>query len=403
MTAISAMVVAFVCVVGFWTNLLMYRYLKQARRDTDKALQNVTDLRKTEALFRFLLRNLPNTTVCLFDQEKRHIVADGALISQTIPPGTKVEGAKLVDVFPRDMVAILLPLYNDTLNGRPSQTEQHFRTRTYRTTLLPIRSETGTVEMGMIVFQDVSEERSVVVALRDRTYDLERSNRDLEQFANVASHELKSPLRRIASFAGLLGSEFPGDLGDEGKEYLKHIIEGAEALQSVIEALLTYSRVQAEPARARVTPVDMQEVVRESARNLGWLIHERHVRITAAKLPKVQGDRVLIRQLVENLIGNAIKFNTTQRRPRILISAKRDLLYWEFRVTDNGPGIDPTLKDKVFVMFQRFHPEIEGKGIGLALCKKIVGIHRGKIWFESTPGQGTTFVFTLPAQAERDV
>lgn len=393
----GALLLELTLLLGFFGYRLR-RSEQRARAIAEAAGKDLADRKRAESLYRCLVRNLPNTSVCLFDRNLRHLVADGILVTQTIPPHQSVEGLTLAEVFPGDMADILLPYYQAVLGGTPCQTEQHFRTRTYRITFLPIEGDDNVVEMGMVVFVDITDERANIEALKERSSDLERSNRDLEQFANVASHELKSPLRRISSFAELLRADHADALGAEGLEYFRHIVEGVENLRQVIESLLTYARVQVGPARSRMETVDMTEVVREVARDIGWLLTERHCRVAIYGLPKVFGDRVLLKQLVENLITNAVKFNTTKRRPQVAIRAKRDLLFWEFRVSDNGPGIDPALKDRVFVMFQRFQPEVEGSGIGLALCKKIVGIHRGQIWVESDPGKGTTFFFTLQAQ-----
>ena len=365
------------------------------------ASRDVSERRNAEDLYRFLVQHLPHTSVFLFDRHLRHRIAEGGLLTHTLAASSP-EGKTLWEVFPQDIAKVLHPYYLKVLGGDPVQVEMPFRTRTYNIHFLPIRDALGNVLMGMAVFTDVTEERSTIMALEDQTKDLERSNKDLEQFANVASHELKAPLRRIAGFAELLNTEYQERLPAEAQEYLTHMTDGVETLRSVIESLLTYARVRTDRSRSQMEMVDATAVLREAVRNLAGMIRERHATVKSTPLPIVLADRGLLRQVFENLIGNAIKFNTTGRPPSVRVAARRDLMDWEFTVADNGPGIPPEDGAKVFVMFSRLHPEIEGTGIGLALVKKIMGIHRGRIWFEPNTPHGTTFKFTLPARSSPD-
>ena len=366
------------------------------------ASRDVTKKKRAEDLYRFLIRHLPNTSVFLFDHHYRHLVADGTITGHTIPPAENLEGLTLWQVFPEDMAIELAPFYKQVFAGQAVKVTKSFRTRTYNIHFLPVHGALGDVELGMAVFLDVTEQRATVAALEDQTADLARSNRDLEQFANVASHELKSPLRRISSFAEIMAEEYEGLLSDEADDYLHHIVDGVESLREVIESLLVYGRVQTD--RSHMARVDMNEVFMGALKHLQAQVQETGAVVKAGTFPSnITGDEVLLRQLLENLIGNAIKFNTTGRKPAVTITSRRDLLEWEFSVADNGPGLDPAYGEKVFAMFQRLHPEVPGTGIGLALAKKIVGIHRGRIWFESQMGQGTVFKFTLSARMPEEV
>jgi len=200
----------------------------------------------------------------------------------------------------------------------------------------------------------------------------------------------------------LITDDYRSKLPKEAHEYARHIIDGVESLQEVIDSLLVYSRVQTD--RTKMDWVSPNEIMVQAVQNISGLIRERRARIKRGKLPDlVTADAVLLRQLFENLIGNAVKFNATADRPEVSVRAKRTLLDWEFSITDNGPGLDPSYQEKVFTMFQRVHTTIEGSGIGLALCKKIVGIHRGRIWFEAAPKGGTVFKFTIPARSPDDI
>jgi len=359
------------------------------------ASRDVTKQKRAESLYRFLVENLPKTSVFLFDQNMTHIVAEGPLVASLgLDPVMNTNGLTLWATFPADIVRKLQPYYEQALNGERNVVDEVLLGHQHTIHLMPVN---GGGQLAMAVFRDVSEERLTLEVLKDRTHDLERSNRDLEQFANVASHELKAPLRRISSFAELLAIEYPGTLSNETSSYIQHIVDGVQALHEVIEALLTYSRVQTD--RSAMQWVDMNTVFAEAVQNLGPMIAERGAKVEAGGLPvSVVGDPVLLRQLLENLICNGIKFNTTGRVPEVHVSAYRGLMDWEIFVEDNGPGINPEYRKKVFTMFSRLRPDVEGSGIGLALCKKIVGIHRGVISFASSEDRGTTFQFTLPSR-----
>lgn len=364
--------------------------------------QDVTERKRAQDLYRFLVRHLPDTSVFLFDRNFRHLIADGSLTGKTIPPAQNLEGRTLYEVFPEDMAATLYPHYKRVFKGEPEVIEQAFRTRIYRITFLPIvyGSNRDEVSMGMAVFHDVTETKRIVQALQDQAHDLERSNRDLERFANVASHELKSPLRRIASFAELLAEDYEGLLDDSADEFIGEILEGAQSLAEVIEALLQYSRVQTD--ETQMGWVDLNRACDEAVQALADRIKSTKAMVRRSQLPTVTGDAVLLKQLLVNLIGNAIKFYEGDHRPEITITAHRELLDWEVSVSDNGPGVDPEQRRRIFEMFKRVRSDVEGSGIGLALCKKIVSIHRGRIWVEDTE-TGGDFRFRLPARTPEEV
>jgi PAS domain S-box-containing protein len=224
--------------------------------------------------------------------------------------------------------------------------------------------------------------------------ELERSNKDLEQFAYVASHDLQEPLRAVGGFASLLRQQLRDKLDADGRKYMGYVVEGAERMQALINDLLTYSRVGSRGG-AR-TPVSMKQALDDAVGNLSAAIEESRAVIRSDPLPAVTADRSQMVQLLQNLVGNAIKFHGP-RAPEIHIGAAREKDAWIFSVRDNGIGIEPKYHDRIFLIFQRLHSRIEypGTGIGLAVCKKIVERHYGRIWFESQPGEGTTFFFTI--------
>ena len=232
-------------------------------------------------------------------------------------------------------------------------------------------------------------------ALRDSAQELARSNADLEQFAYVASHDLQEPLRAVAGFLGLLKMEAGKSLNKEAGEFIQFSIEGAERMQRLIRDLLAYSRVGTKGAAFR--PISMQTALDAALSNLRVSIEESNASITADPLPDIVADSTQMAQLLQNLIGNGLKFHGPQR-PEIHVTCKWTDGKWVFGVRDNGIGIDPQYAQRIFTIFQRLHTneEYSGTGIGLAICKKIVERRGGRIWVESQPGSGSTFYFTVP-------
>ncbi len=224
--------------------------------------------------------------------------------------------------------------------------------------------------------------------------ELARSNAELADFAYVASHDLQEPLRMVGSYLRLLERRYEDKLDGDAREFIEFAVDGAKRMQTLIEDLLAYSRVTTRGTAFE--PVDSNEVVDEVIQNLQVTIEETDATVTRDDLPTVAADRTQLVQLVQNLVGNAIKFHG-QEPPQVQVSAQKPDEVWVFSVRDNGIGIDPKYADRIFKIFQRLHTreEYSGTGIGLAVCRRIVDRHEGRIWFESQPGKGTTFFFTL--------
>ncbi len=238
------------------------------------------------------------------------------------------------------------------------------------------------------------DERTAELAAKAR--ELERSNFELEQFAYVASHDLQEPLRSVTSFAQLLEQRYGDRLDEQGLRFLRFILSGTERMAALITGLLEYSRVGAK--QRPFETVDVGEVLRQARENLAAAIHEREARIRHGELPRVLGDATELVQLFQNLIGNAIKFNDSVP-PTVSIDARREGEGYVFSVSDNGVGIAAEDYERIFTIFQRAHGNsgYGGTGVGLAVCRKIVERHLGRIWLQSEPGRGTTFFFTLQA------
>lgn len=267
----------------------------------------------------------------------------------------------------------------------------------------PVHSD-GAVEVVELA-EDVESMRARIVAelaaLQTAEADLRRSNQELEQFAYVASHDLQEPLRKVASFCQLLQQRYGGQLDARADQYIGFAVDGAQRMQDLINDLLAFSRVgrMEQPH----TEVDTGQLVERVRADLSRAIEESEAEVLVdGELPVVHGDASLLRLVFQNLVGNAIKFRS-EATPRVEISAEREGDDWRFRVADNGIGIDAEYAERIFVIFQRLHPrsQYEGTGIGLAMCRKVVEYHGGKMWLDtgSTTGTGSTFYFTLPAEA----
>ena len=232
--------------------------------------------------------------------------------------------------------------------------------------------------------------------LDEQAADLRRSNAELEQFAYVASHDLQEPLRKVSSFTQLLQRRYAGQLDDRADQYIGFAVDGANRMQRLINDLLAFSRVGRVHNQQDV--VELEAIADRTAEALSVAIEESGAEITRDPLPTVVGDATQLGMLWQNLIANAVKFRSPERKPRIHVEAERDGDLWRFAVADNGIGISPEFADKVFVIFQRLHTKdaYPGSGIGLAMCKKIVEFHGGTIAIDTTQTKGTRILFTLP-------
>ncbi|MGC8781765.1 MAG: ATP-binding protein [Anaerolineae bacterium] len=257
------------------------------------------------------------------------------------------------------------------------------------------------------VQRELNERRRAEAALQHTLEELKRSNADLEQFAYVASHDLQEPLRMVASFVQLLGERYRGRLDDDADDFIAFAVEGATRMQMLINDLLEYSRV--DRFGRLPEPTDAEEVLARTLQDMELTIAESGATITYDPLPIVMADDTQLERVLQNLIGNAIKFHGPEP-PRVHISANETTdeatgrRFWRFAVRDNGIGIDPQFHERIFRIFQRLHSrrEYEGTGIGLAVCKRVIERHGGRIWVESQPGKGSTFYFTLPAVEDAD-
>lgn len=255
----------------------------------------------------------------------------------------------------------------------------------------------GKLDGIVSIATDITEQKKMYKEVVDAQKELERSNSDLEQFAYVASHDLQEPLRMVSAYMSLLDKRYKSKLDESAQEFIEFAVNGAERMRSLIQDLLQYSRLG---KKKELAQLDVKETTDAALNNLTVRIEETHAKVQVLEMPQVLGDKVTLTQLFQNLIGNALKFQKKGTVPEVEIKATLDEEQsdWIFSVRDNGIGIEEEYREKIFQIFERLNArdEYEGTGIGLAVCKRIVENHNGRIWVESAYGRGTTFYFTIP-------
>jgi chemotaxis family two-component system sensor kinase Cph1 len=353
-----------------------------------------------------LLLNLPLGVLLLVDEAQvvRHSnVAIERFLGFT---PREVVGRPLAELFIASTRPSLHRMIEMTTPGDPVASAE-FRGLRKDGTVIPLQVVVQSAIVGGVMkgekmtglyLRDFAEREKLVEALAGRAAELARSNRELEQFSYIASHDLQEPLRMVGSYTQLLEQRYGAQLDDDAREFLRYAQEGATRMRQLIDALLAYSRIDTKGQAFR--RVLMSQVLTLALANLRESIAQAHAEVTAAgPMPEVEGDPLQLGQVLQNLIGNAIKFHGP-KPPHVWVSAERRGAEWRFSVRDDGIGILPEYQERIFVLFQRLHSreEYPGTGIGLSVCKKVVERHGGKLWVESTgvPGQGTTFFFTLP-------
>jgi PAS domain S-box-containing protein len=370
--------------------------------DVDDYQRALASAAQAEERFRLVVEAAPNAML-MVDAHQRIVLVNRkaeelfgypreALIDQPVellvPAHVREAHPQLVDGFLRDPMA------------RPMGPGRELHGRRKDGTLVPLE-----IGLNPVALPDGQYTLASIIDVTERQRieaDLRRSNADLEQFAYVASHDLQEPLRMVASYTELLAQKYRGQLDEDADQFIHFASDGARRMQRQVTDLLAYSRVGSQGDRLR--PVDSAKVLQDVRDSLAEAIRESGATVeVAGALPVVLADEGQLHQVFQNLVANAIKFGG-DAAPRVVVDAARHEQWWHFSIRDNGIGIDMRYADKIFQMFQRLHPKgrYEGSGIGLAITKRIVERHGGRIWLESRVGAGTTFFFTLPAVPEED-
>lgn len=383
----------------------------------NKQLKDLSSqLRKSEEQYRTLTNSLPLMIFTLND--KGHVTYANSWLQeysgQTIETLNKTRWKEVLH--PDDMHAWDRwdnPV-KDYVAVSVERRLKDYRTGEYRWytgIVTPVLSETGELQYWTAYLADIHAQKTVEAALKDNVElketqrrlesniaELNRSNRELEQFAYVASHDLQEPLRKISFYSDFLQTNYKDILNKEGKSFIDNIVKATDRMRGLIHDILAYSTINKETRK--FTRVDMNKVAREALHDLEIAIKEKKAVVNVAALPGIEGNENQLKQLFENILSNSLKYTTPGKTPEITVSAQSNEGKVQFFFSDNGIGFEEKYLDKMFTLFQRLHGKnaYMGTGIGLSICKKIADIHNGTITARSQPGNGATFIVSLPEQ-----
>jgi PAS domain S-box-containing protein len=358
--------------------------------------QDVTDRRSAEDVHRKLAAIVAQSEDAIIAKDTQGVITEWNKGAENLYGYSAEEaiGRSISMLIPRDRAGEDWAILASILDGRPIERYETFRLHksgqrlAIWATISPIRDSSGRIAGVSSIARDITE-------LKRTQRDLERSNAELEQFAYITSHDLQEPLRSITGFVQLLERRYRGELDEDADRFIGFIVEGVDRMQVLINDVLAYSRVGRDELRRE--PVDTRVAVERALALVQGAMDEAGAEVQVGDLPTLDADARSLVQVFQNLLSNAVKF-TDGQPPLVEISARRRKDEWTFAVADNGIGIDTAHEERIFRMFQRLHPreEFGGTGIGLAICKRIVERHGGRIWCEARAGGGTVFRFTIP-------
>jgi PAS domain S-box-containing protein len=381
-------------------------------------IQDITELKnaailleKTESIYKTIASNVPDSIVLMFDKQFNLILFDGPIIQDFKFESKLKPGINLKELFAQEDYDYNHQILEKSFKGEEIQEEREFDGKTFMIDYKPVKNVSGDIFNVMVVMHDITEIKNVQRSLEQKVEELNNSNQDLEQFAYVASHDLQEPLRKIRAFGDRLQTKFSNDISEEGLDYIKRMQSASERMQTLIDDLLTYSRVTR--TDEGFIELDLHEEIQKIIVDLEYVIEKKNATIDLMVNHTISAIPGQIRQLFQNLLSNAIKFTKEGVNP--VVEIKSEILrgslleipeleqnrdYCRISIQDNGIGFDQQYADKIFELFQRLHTrnEYQGTGIGLAVCKKIVDKHNGLINVSSKQNHGTKFVIILPVQ-----
>jgi signal transduction histidine kinase/ligand-binding sensor protein len=386
----------------------------QLKMQIDEREKATLALRESNELLSLFMKHSPIFAFIkeVTPTESRVLKASDIYLEMVGIPGSEMFGKTMEELFPAEFAAkITADDWAVVLGGKVFKIDEDLNGRNYTTIKYPLVRGGKNLLAGYTI--DITERKQAEDKIRqlnktleqhvdERTKQLEITNEELafylkeiEQFTYIASHDLQEPLRTLTNFTQLIQEEYGGKLDEEGDRYIEFISSSANRMRALVRGLLDYSLLGKERV---LTLVDCNKIVGEALSDMTDSIRAGNASITLKELPVIHGYATELRLLFQNLINNAIKFQKKEIRPVINISAENHEKEWIFKIQDNGIGIEDIYKEKIFIIFKRMHnrSEYEGTGIGLSHCKKIVELHGGRIWVESIPGSGSTFIFSIP-------
>lgn len=392
--------------------VLVFRDISERRRAERERLQLTQLLEAERRRLRNILENVPGMVWegnILSSSQRLNFVNSFAekILGYTVEDWLTMPGLGRTIIHPDDLTKFAEQIHSLYRSGRNAMTLQA-RAITRTGSVLPIETHltvtpdsVGNPVIAYGLMMDVSQRIEAEDALRQYASDLKRSNEELERFAYIASHDLQEPLRTITSYLQLLEVRYQTIFDQDARDFIAYAIDGAARMKALINDLLAYSRVKTD--KRNFVLFNTAEALKAALANLGIKIEESQAQVVYENLPAIVGNKNQFVQLFQNLVANALKFHSEQA-PRIRVSAERAGDDWLFSIQDNGIGIESQYLERIFTMFQRLHPieKYKGSGIGLAVCKKVIEHHQGRIWAESTLGEGATFYFTVPTAPETD-
>ncbi len=381
-------------------------------------LQDITELKnaailleKTESIYKTIASNVPDSIVLMFDKDFQLILFDGPILGSIKFKNELYTGIQLKEIYPDEEYEQNVDILTRAFEGEEFQIEKDFEEddKTFMIDYKPVINSSGQIFNVMVVMHDITEIKKVQKSLESKVEELNSSNQDLEQFAYVASHDLQEPLRKIRAFGDRLQTKHSANIAEEGLDYIKRMQSASERMQTLIDDLLTFSRVTR--TDEGYVQVDLHDHLQKIIEDLEFTIEKKNAIIDLMVNHHIYAIPGQIRQLFQNLVSNAIKFTVEGVRP--VVEIKSEILrgdtfdepqleqnkdYCKITVKDNGIGFDQQYSEKIFELFQRLHTrnEYQGTGIGLAVCKKIVEKHSGIIKVNSKQGDGTMFTIILP-------